>query len=515
MKEYQKIIDERLSKYMPSCVQLLIEAEMYVKNAPKVSGYFKLISIRYMKRVNDIKKLCVDYINTYIEGALNLAKNMDDVKLTSAQDSLAKDLDFDKIGVSTNGKTKADTKTGVLFLTGDNALKEKTEYILQKIRLRAKKSQILLDWAELMIMQSKIIASDIIYDETNKMLKDETLKEKRKVTKAKEEENWKNKFKAVETENKDLQKKLNDLINNYGEPAQWFSNKKINIKDFADSVKNIKSEDIDYPVTDNETLSDKGDVNKLRTKFYNEYGFDKQAQNIVKEIDKNKDKINDIDLTDSDWQYMFACSAVNDMKDDGSFSASPVDVCIAAANTPDAVNKLKQKYENYKNPVGVNLNDFIIPDFDFKKIKPAFDLFITDKNFVTRIVYIYTQIFNYTETGVSEKLHIMKPSEFLFEEELKSNLLNMSLDMTMVDILSDIDDGCMYIGNVDGANGVDYIILNKDNNFDFYKETGNVQSAINSGTPQHKKLISLSGDLKYAILDKVIGVCLLNCNSDF
>ena len=148
MVDYKKRINEDLDRYMPQCVVMLNEAKAekgtkdHVTKAPKVNGYFKLISVRYMKRVSDIKKMCIEYINTYVDGALNVAKNMDDVKLCKGIDSLSKDLDFEAVGISTNNAKKtSDNKSGVLFLTMDKALKTKLDTIVEKIRERAKKSE--------------------------------------------------------------------------------------------------------------------------------------------------------------------------------------------------------------------------------------------------------------------------------------------------------------------------------------------------------------------------------------
>lgn len=51
-------IDLELNKLMPS--GSLNEAE--VKEAPQIKGYFGFIGLKYMRRVREIKKLCVDYI---------------------------------------------------------------------------------------------------------------------------------------------------------------------------------------------------------------------------------------------------------------------------------------------------------------------------------------------------------------------------------------------------------------------------------------------------------------------
>ena len=83
MKDYGKFIEEQLNTLMPfsEIYEENKPIEYPVKDAPKVSGYFGFIGLKYMKRVRNIKKLCVEYINTYVDGSLNVANKIDKVDL--------------------------------------------------------------------------------------------------------------------------------------------------------------------------------------------------------------------------------------------------------------------------------------------------------------------------------------------------------------------------------------------------------------------------------------------------
>lgn len=495
MENYQKTIEESLSQYVPSCVQLLLESEKYVDKAPKVNGYFKFISLRYMKRVNDIKKMCIEYINTYIDGCLNLANKMDDVKLVEARDSLAKDLDFELKGISTQDESKkADTKTGVLFLTGDKALKDKLDTLVKKIELRAQKSESLVEWAKLMLLQSKIQAADIVFDKTNEMIKDENLKKEKEKS---EIEEVKTKYKDLETRLKAAEKKLDDYINKYGERSTWFK-KDIDVKDLINNVKSIDNHDLNKPiVNDDENLNDDGSANELRKTFYDDNGYAETAKQNAKEL---KDNVQDV--SDNEWQYLFACSNVDKMKDDGSFTASPVDVCIAMANTPEAVEELNKS--KYKKQIDIDLNAFTIDGLDKSKAKQALNEIITDKDFITRLVFIYTRMFADNNVGIKESFYVMKSNEFMFEQIFDTTMKLRDMELAIMDVLDECDGGCLYIGNFPNVKDIDYVMLDGDGGWGFYKELGNIDIALATGEPQNVNLIEMTDGQKSALLNVVL-----------
>lgn len=516
MEKYQEIIEQQLSQLMPACIASINENEEYVKNAPEVKGYFKFITIRYMKRVKDIKKMCIEYINTYIVGCLNLAKKMDDVKLIGAQDSLAKDLNFSKEGASTNGSPKeATTKSGVLFLTGDKALKDKLNAILEKIKKRASKSEILAEWADLMVIQSKITANDIVFEETNKMIKDEALRKKQEKKKEKESADWKKKFEESEKERQKIQKSLNDLLTKYGERDQWFKGKDISVEDLKKDRESITAEDFKKPVasegnsenkdsddkkSDSNTLNDEGGVNKNRTDFYKDFGFKKASEEV---LDQMVEKANELgeDLSDNIWQYLYSCCAVDKSKADGSFVASPVDVCIALRNTKSALD-LFEKSNKKDSVIEMDLDAFEIEDLDETIKKKAFDFFITNKDFDTHCVYLFTRMFE--NKNINEKLHIKTPAEFIYEQMFDTNMNMRDMEMAMMDVLDECEGGCLYIGNFPGIKDVDYIMLDGDGSFCLYEELGNLDIALATGEPQNANLIEMTDGQRAAIISAVL-----------
>lgn len=511
MEKYQEIIEQQLSQLMPACIASINENEEYVKTAPEVKGYFKFITIRYMKRVKDIKKMCIEYINTYIDGCLNLAKKMDDVKLIEAQDSLAKDINFSKEGASTDGSSKkATTKAGVLFLTGDKALKDKLNAILEKIKKRANKSEILIEWADLMVIQSKITANDIVFEETNKMIKDETSRKKQEEKKEKESADWKKKFEESEKERQKIQKSLNDLLTKYGERSQWFKDKDVSVEDLKKSTEGITAEDFEKPVTsegdsDNEksksdTLNDEGNVNKNRKDFYKDFGFEKASKEVLKQM---VEKVNELgeDISDEIWHYLYSCCAVDKSKADGSFVASTIDVCIALRNTKSALD-LFEKSDKKNSVIEMDLDAFEIEDMDETIKKKAFDFFITNKDFDTHCVYLFTRMFEDKKTN--EKLHIKIPAEFIYEQMFDTSMKMRDMEMAMMDVLDECEGGCLYIGNFPGIKDVDYIMLDGDGSFGIYEELGNLDRALTTGEPQNVNLIEMTDGQRAAIISTVL-----------
>lgn len=519
MKDYRNIIEANLDRFMPKMNIALFETEQYVDKAPKVNGYFKFISIKYMKRVVDIKKMCIEYINTYIDGALNLAKNMDDVKLKEAQDSLANDngenlaksLDFKKAGASTSNQEKeAVTKSGVLFLTGDKALADKLKAIVDKINVRSAKSDALKEWANLMLLQSKIQANDIIYEKSAELLKegkDEQLKKLEESKKKTEAE-----LKKVESVHKEYQKQLDDLLNKYGEVEQWFKNmKNVKLADLVKEVTSVKPEDFSKsPVTEDRKPSEDGTLNKARNDFYNANGFTSTyIENIEKASEfksKNSEQAND--LTEPEWNYIIACSNVEAMDKDGKFTASPIDIVFTMANTPEAYELLK-KSGHEKTVNGVDLNLYKIKDFDEAKMKKVRDMFLTDKNFNERLVMYFSKIFSedsskLKEVKESRKRQIMKSSQFITEEMIANTINLQDAESAIMDVLDDCDDGCLYVGNIPELSGIDYIMMDGDGGYGFFVEQGNVSAALKKGEPIKPYPVEIYDNEKLELLNIVL-----------
>lgn len=180
MKDYSKFIEEQLNILMPfsEIYEENKPIEYPVKDAPKVSGYFGFIGLKYMKRVRNIKKLCVEYINTYVDGSLNVLRKMDKAKTLKGAETLATEIEYGATGFSTNKKEKrADSKVGVAFLTSDKAILDKLKSIENQIKIYASKSAALTEWATLMVQKSNMIGAQIVYDKASETL-DENDKER-------------------------------------------------------------------------------------------------------------------------------------------------------------------------------------------------------------------------------------------------------------------------------------------------------------------------------------------------
>lgn len=502
MLDYQDKINEKLDRYMPYCVVALTEAKKdigtkdYVTKAPTVKGYFKLISIRYMKRVSDIKKMCIEYINTYIDGALNVAKNMDDVKLCKGIDSLSTDLDFEVSDISTNNETKtSDNKGGVLFLTMDKALKTKLDTIIEKIKERSKRSEMLQEWATLMVLQSKIIANDIIIEETTKMLKDETTQKEQEKKNEKTKEEEKQKFDELNKKHQKVQKDLSEFIEQYGESSQWFKNKTLKISDLIDLTSGISSDDFSKTVVKDDALDDESKINKLRLQFYDEYGF----ADKVSEIITNAEGFNDLDAKIQN--YIFACLAVENMEPDGKFTASPIDLCIVERNNKE-VDSIVKKQGRDKLIDGIDTTTCDIEFDDPSKAEEAFAKYIKDKSFAYRTAYYFTRIFSEDKSFLVEnsKLHILKSSQYIYEQMFDNTMNLADASLAMMDVLDDCEDGCLYVGNIPGFDEIDYIMLDGDGGWGMYAEHGDLQRALSGEGPQNVYPVEVTDSHKLALL---------------
>lgn len=506
MKDFENIINEKLDAFLLRCAAPVFEANEYVKDAPKVNGYFKFISLRYMKRVSDIKKMCVDYINTFVEGALNLAKNMDDVKLVEAKESLAKDLDFSAAGVSTDDKkVEATTKSGVLFLTSDKALKDKLDTIVKKVQERSKKSEILAEWANLMLLQSRITADDIINTETTKMLKDEKTRKEQEQRDERSKADTEAKYKKLENERKKLQKDLDMLVTQYGEVDQWFKGKDIKLDDLMKYAENLVPDDLKPDIVTDKNEFAEGKLNDSRKDFYAKFNGAKTLDEIYKELGIGSYKAEGAETLSGDMlNYVFACLAVAKTANDGSFIASPADLCIAVENNPDAKALLeKQKYQKtVKNRI--NLDNYNM-NLDQNEAKKAFDTYVKDKNFAVRAVFYFSRLFSQEKSLLkeSEGIHIMRSTVFITEEMLMNTMSLSEAEFTVMDLLYDCDGGCMYIGNIAGNTGVDYIMLDGDGGYGFYAEYGDLDAALENGEPADPHPVELRDTEKLDLLNKI------------
>lgn len=482
-------VSSYLDKFMPKTTVQINEESKHITDAeaPSVKGYFKLISLRYMKRVKDIKKLCVDYVNTYIDGALNVAEKMDDVKLAESRDSLAKDIKFELEGFSTGGGTKgAQSKAGVAFLVGDKALKDKLNAILGQIDLRAAKSPILKNWADLMVLQSKVIATNKLYALTNEMIKGENKKSEDEVKRVQDENNKKSD--DVQASQKETQEALSKMEETFGSRDSWIKDEKLTTeqikKKYADvDLVNIKDSSETVEAIDN-----------ARNEFYKENkptGLEKEEQKIKDTLDKKEFS----DLSDLDKQYAKSCLAVNYTNPNGSFYASPIDAAIAMANTEDALKYIttkKSEHESFLNNFKINIDGKV----DGKGVTG-------DPDFAKNVAYVYSTIF---KESVDNKIHIKTPAEFINEQLFNTYMELKDMELTMMDILDDCDGGCMYIGNFPSIkeDDVDYVMLDGNGSFGFYKENGNLDLALEYGQPQDISLVEFSDGQRKAVLSTIL-----------
>ena len=318
--------------------------EYPAKEAPKVKGYFGFIGLKYMKRVKNIKKLCVDYINTYVEGSLNVAKNIDKVKLVEDVENLATELGFKMTGLNTRGReTTASTKEGVAFLTGDKAVMDKLASIKNQISVYASKSASLKEWATLMVEKSKEIACQIVFDKTKEMVGD-----KDKVAELEEKFNKALKEKEAELEE---QKKKTEEISKKMEKYGDFSSMNHDMYTFNDIKEFAKAKyEKDFKLG---AFDENSELYKARKDFYlnskSKWGInnfddiEKEVGNamsdaIVSEIidgingdDKKEEAKNEI------ANYLFASymAKVSDLKKNQYLS--PVDLKILRVNLPSFV----------------------------------------------------------------------------------------------------------------------------------------------------------------------------------
>lgn len=327
-----------LDAYMP--FSGIYEATEYpVKDAPKVKGFFGFIGLKYMKRVKNIKKLCVEYINTYVEGSMNVANNMDSVKLTGALENLATEVGFKSSGFNTYGKEKgASTKEGVAFLTGDRAIMDKLTSIKNQIGIYASKSASLKAWAGLMLEKSREIACDIVFNKTKEMIKDED--------KVKELEAEFEKYKAEKEEEIEEMRKTTEKLSKEMEKSGDFSSMNHDMYDLK-AIREIAKTDYTKDFAMAWDDKDSG-IFKLRSEFYldnkSNWGmdnFDGVAEAIGKAMAGNdvQSELSKIDGDDKKAEagneignYLFASymARVSEIKK-GQY-VSPVDLKILRGN---------------------------------------------------------------------------------------------------------------------------------------------------------------------------------------
>ena len=430
--QYRHYIEERLNELMPrtEAVNESTDTEeanndfskIHTDKAPKVKGYFKLISLRYMKSVKDIKKMCIEYINTYIDSCMNVAMKMkdDQVKLVDSVNSLAKDLNFAAKGASTKDAEKtSDNLKGVLFLTGDKALLDKLNAILEKIKLRSNKSEQLRNWAKLMIEQSKIVANEIVFKETNKMIKDENEREK---AEAAQKKAMKEAQKQYEQDNNEVNKQAKeeereaDLLG--GDPSEATS--KITSDDLKE-VGKLTTDDFEKaePVTDKDNKEDGGEKSELQKNiegWMSKYG--NPSEDVYKKykevLDAKKDAGGD-DYTNAEKQFLFGAIWADhtDIKnDDVPAPAYIVYICSNCEALRQALSKHQMSDSEY-----VELGKYKIDGLDGDKLLKDSNTVGDTKAFYEKAGKEWKYFFSKEYTEVKDKSEKSNESRYVMSSE--------------------------------------------------------------------------------------------------
>ena len=437
MTDYTNYIEETLNRLMPDAMLLekREEENVYTKDAPKIKGYFKFISVRYMKRMHDIKKLCVEYINTYVESCLNVAKNMDDVRIMDEQnkDTLAKDLEFSKSGVSTNGTQKSATsKEGVLFLTGDKALLDKVNAIADKISARAQKNKMLMEWANLMLIQSKITANDIVRKETTKLLKEE---KNRKEQEKKNEEKAKRNQEKMDRELKERmsKQKINStLYTRYGSPDDIIAKMKLTaskiVKQYFNGIDNTFFDEVLANADDVTELDDAIEINKRRLKFYKECNADKLIKDAIEFAIKNGE--------DTPIQHFrFASYMVQNCDLAKGEYPCPLDIMIAAINNKEVLID-----KNVLEPLkGIKTNNFKNDTINASDVFDKDDKDYLQDRYTNKCAFLYLSTLSKENTILENKGSILTTAQFIAESTLNSQKEKLENEMMLIEVLSDYD----------------------------------------------------------------------------
>lgn len=376
MKDYSKFIEEQLNTLMPfsEIYEENKPIEYPVKDAPKVSGYFGFIGLKYMKRVRNIKKLCVEYINTYVEGSLNVANKIDKVDLIKNYKNLATEVGF-KVsqGFSTQGTTQtSDNKEGVAFLTGDKAVMDKLNSIKSQIKTYASKSASLTEWASLMIDKSHMIACQIVKEKTDEMIDDKKEKEnaQKDFDKKLAEAN-----KQIEEEKKKTEE-LNKQFEKYGDFSQMNTNI-YTIKDIDEIAKTDYIKDAGETFTESAIAKERKSFYtnpKSNWKQYDEEGIAKAVSNVVGDA-KISEKFNALSDEEQNQVKNLIVSAylakTADVKKANQF-LSPIDLKLLHDNLTGVMGKTMdadpiKEYKELKIKVnGINLDDLVKSFNDIK-----------------------------------------------------------------------------------------------------------------------------------------------------
>ena len=319
----------------------------------------------------------------------------------------------------------------MLFLTGDKALMDKINAIIEKINLRAQKNKSLMEWAGLMITQSKITANDIVRKETTKLLKDIKLKkeqEKKNEEKAKKEQQ---KLDAKAKEREAAQKTNAVLAKDYGEPTEPAEKADLTVKAVKKMFNGIGKGDLDKPFADDEGELDKSsELNTRRMEFYKKMGAEaavKDAIGFANEGDNNAVK-----------NFKFATYMVNQYDGNNEVKSMPfpVDIMIAAINSEYVMKSIAEKV---RTPLdGINADDFKSDSIDAKEVFESDDTY-KKMDYTHKCAYLYLSVLSKENTILENAGSVLTTSQFIAEQVLDREKERLEDYMIISDVLSDYD----------------------------------------------------------------------------
>jgi hypothetical protein len=98
----------------------------------------------------------------------------------------------------------------------------------------------------------------------------------------------------------------------------------------------------------------------------------------------------------------------------------------------------------------------------------------------------------------------MRSSQFITEEMIANTINLQYAEIAMMDVLSDCDGGCLYVGNIPELDGIDYIMLDGDGGYGFFVERGNMNAALKNGNPINPYPVDIYDSEKLELLNIVL-----------
>jgi hypothetical protein len=320
----------------------------------------------------------------------------------------------------------------VLFLTGDKALLDKVNAIADKINARAQKNKLLMEWANLMLIQSKIVANDIVRRETTKLLKEE--KNRKEAEKIAEEKAKKEQAKLDKKEKERMASQKNNsiLCTKYGVPDDVIVKLKLTKKEIKQSLNNINSDFFDEKLADekdNTKLDDKVEINKKRFEFYKKCKADKYIKDAIEFATK--------DGAESPVQHFrFASYMVMncDLKKDEY--PCPIDIMIATFNNNEVITNISKDVIEPIN--GINKDDFTNSDIDAAKVFEN-DGDYKNTDYTLKCAFLYLSTISEANAILESKHSILTTTQFIAESAINAQKERLDNEIMLIDVLSDYE----------------------------------------------------------------------------